>query len=46
MKACCSYKPADRPSFTIVAKHLEVILEESTAAEENAADIDSQRATV
>ena len=46
MKACCSCKPTDRPSFTCVAEHLEVILADFTAAEETAAEADSQSVTV
>ena len=33
MKACCSYKPTDRPSFTVIAEQLEAILADFTAAE-------------
>lgn len=30
MKACCNYKPTDRPSFTVIAEHLEAILADFT----------------
>ena len=41
MNACCSYQPADRPSFSDAAEHLERIVASFTAAE-----AESQRVTV
>ncbi|CAK0785870.1 hypothetical protein CVIRNUC_009083 [Coccomyxa viridis] len=41
MNACCSYQPADRPSFSDAAEHLERIVASLTAAE-----AESQRVTV
>ena len=41
MNACCSYQPADRPSFADAAEHLERIVASFTAAE-----AESQRVTV
>ncbi len=33
MNDCCSYQPADRMSFSDIAKDLEVVLADFTAAE-------------
>ena len=41
MNACCSYQPADRPSFSDAAEHLERIVASFSAAE-----AESQRVTV
>lgn len=41
MNACCSYQPADRPSFSDVAEYLEQILADFTAT-----NTESQRVTV
>lgn len=44
MKACCSYQPADRPSFSEVANSLERVLADFSTAE--AADAEVQRVIV